>query len=74
MNDWLIMVFLGGGKDLTPFAQNLLEEAMRVESSDRVAVIAELHPALATEETLRGRIFKGKNEMRKIGVRKDDVG
>ena len=73
MNDWLIMVFLGGGKDLTPFAQNLLEEAMRVESSDRVAVIAELHPALATEETLRGRIFKGKNEMRKIGVRKDDV-
>jgi len=73
MNDWLIMVFLGGGNDLTPFAQNLLDEAMRVESSDRVAVVAELHPQLTTEQTLRGRIFKGKNEMRPIGVRNDDV-
>ena len=71
--DWLIMVFLGGGNDLTPFAQNLLDEAMRVESSKRVAVVAELHPQLATEQTLRGRIFKGKNEMRPIGVRNDDV-
>jgi hypothetical protein len=73
MNDWLIMVFLGGNNDLSQFAKNLIEEAMRVESSDRVAVVAELHPPLANDQTLRGRIFKGRNEMRKIGVVNDDV-
>jgi hypothetical protein len=73
MNDWLIMVYLGGKSDLAPFAKGLIEEAMRVESSDRVAVVAELHPPIADDQTLRGRIFKGRNEMQKIGVVEDNV-
>jgi Clostripain family len=68
MNDWLVMLFLGGDSDLIPFGQLLLDEAAQVGSSDRVAVVAEIEPTTPDEQTLRGPILPGVRDMQRIGV------
>jgi hypothetical protein len=72
MHDWLVMLFLGADDDLFQFGQTLLDEATRVGSSDRVAVVAELDPTARSEETLRGPLFKGRHEMKKVGLTSGD--
>jgi hypothetical protein len=70
MNDWLVMLFLGGERDLLPFGRMLLDEAALVGSSDRMAVVAEIEPATAGEQPLRGPILTGEIALQKIGVTK----
>jgi hypothetical protein len=67
MHDWLVMLFLGADDDLFQFGQTLLDEATRVGSSNRVAVVAQLDPTTAGDDSLRGPLFKDRREMRKIG-------
>ena len=67
MKDWLFMLFLRGEADLVDFGEDLLAEASRVGSSDRVAVVAELVPPTSTAETRRGPINAGRDELAKIG-------
>ena len=67
MNDWLVMLFLGGERDLLPFGRMLLDEAALVGSSDRVAVVAEIEPTTADERPLRGPIRTGEIGVQKIG-------
>lgn len=66
-HDWLVMLFLGADDDLSPFGQNLLEEATRVGSSDRVKLVAELNPTVDAQ-TLRGSILRGRRELKQIGI------
>lgn len=67
MKDWLVMLFLGGDRDLLPFGQMLLDEAALVGSSDRVAVVAEIEPTTADEQPRRGPIRTGEIGVQKIG-------
>jgi hypothetical protein len=73
MNDWLVMLFLGADNDLFQFGQDLLDEATKVGSSDRIAVVAELDPTTPGAETLRGPLLPGRREMTKIGVTNGDA-
>jgi Clostripain family len=68
MKDWLIMLFLRGENDLMQFGEDLLAEASRVGSTDRVAVVAELDPSKANAATLRGPLLAGGSRMTEIGV------
>jgi len=68
MHDWLVMFFLGPDDELFQFGQTLLDEATRVGSSDRVAVVAEVDPTTPSEDTLRGPLFRNRREMKKIGL------
>lgn len=71
--DWLAMLFLGGDNDLFRFGDNLLEEAKRVGSTSRVAVVAERDPTERGAVTQRGQIFPGGWEETPIGVTSGDA-
>lgn len=58
--DWLAMIFLGGDNDLFRFGQNLIEEAKRVGSSDRVAIFAQHDPTRPLLPTRRGQVLPGR--------------
>lgn len=65
--DWLAMLFLGGDNDLFRFGQDLLTEAQRVGSSDRVAVVAQHDPTDPHAVTYRGQLFPRRWEREPIG-------
>jgi len=70
--DWLVMLFLGGGNDLFKFGENLLAEAKRAESTDRVKVVAEQDPTKRGAQTLRGQIANGQWLQTPIGTTPGD--
>jgi hypothetical protein len=65
--DWLAMLFLGGDNDLFQFGQDLITEAQRVGSSNRVAVVAEHDPTDPAAPTYRGQLFPGRWDKENIG-------
>jgi hypothetical protein len=62
------MIFLGGDNDLFKFGRNLLTEAQRVGSTDRVAVVAQHDPTDPNLVTRRGPIQRGRWETEDIGL------
>lgn len=70
--EWLVMLFLAGDNDIFKFGEILLEEATRVGSTDRVAIVAEQDPTNPKAQTKRGPLRNGVWNSREIGVTAGD--
>jgi Clostripain family len=66
MNDWLVMLFLEGNNNLLASGRALLDEASRVGSSDRVAVVAERGPTPGGGKATRGQLMPGRHQLAEI--------
>ncbi len=71
--DWLAMLYLAGDNDLFEFGEELLQEAQRAGSSERVAVVAQQDPTDPGVPSRRGKIERGRWDFRRIGETEGDA-
>lgn len=71
--DWLAMLYLAGDNDLFEFGDDLLKEAQRVGSSERVAVVAQQDPTSPGVPSRRGKIERCFWDFHRVGVTHGDA-